>query len=109
MNLIQLQKYALKIKSKYRALEIKRTGKIWTNEQLAQGFIQDVNELMNFVKTKEKNNKNKTIDIKIAHELSDCLWSTLVLAHIYNINLEKSFLGTMSALEMKIDSQIKLR
>jgi NTP pyrophosphatase (non-canonical NTP hydrolase) len=42
------------------------------------------------------------VDRKLAHELSDCLWSVLVLARAYGVDLEKEFLGTMNELEEKM-------
>jgi NTP pyrophosphatase (non-canonical NTP hydrolase) len=30
-------------------------------------------------------------DQKLAHELSDCLWSIIVLSQLYNIDLESAF------------------
>jgi NTP pyrophosphatase (non-canonical NTP hydrolase) len=36
---------------------------------------------------------------KLAHELADCLWSILMLAHLYDIDLERAFLQTMDELE----------
>ena len=42
------------------------------------------------------------VDERLAHELSDCLWSVLVLAKLYDVDLEKEFLGTMAELETKL-------
>ena len=39
---------------------------------------------------------------KLAHELSDCLWSVIVLSHIYDIDLESSFTNTMNKLEQHL-------
>ena len=47
------------------------------------------------------------VDNKLAHELSDCLWSILVLAKKYDADLEASFLKTMDDLEKKIESDQK--
>ena len=41
----------------------------------------------------------------LAHELSDCLWSVLVLADKYGVNLEASFLKTMDQLEKRIKNE----
>jgi NTP pyrophosphatase (non-canonical NTP hydrolase) len=42
------------------------------------------------------------VDAKLAHELSDCLWSVLVLARLYEVDLEREFLSTMRQLEEKL-------
>lgn len=44
-------------------------------------------------------------DEKLAHELADCLWSIIVLAHEYHVDLEKAFLNTMHNLEQTITLQ----
>ena len=36
---------------------------------------------------------------KLGPQLSHCLWSVLVLANMYNIDLEQSFMETMDKLE----------
>jgi len=47
------------------------------------------------------------MDEKFEHELSDCLWSIMILADKYGVDLEYSFLRTMDELEKRIDSQNK--
>ena len=42
------------------------------------------------------------VDAKLAHELSDCLWSVLVLADKYGIDLATEFNKTMDELEARI-------
>ena len=44
------------------------------------------------------------VDRKLAHELSDCLWSVLVLAHAYDVDLEQEFLRTMGELERDLSA-----
>lgn len=88
---------ARQIRDKYAELEKKRDGKEWTNEQLMQGFLGDVEELKTIV-------HSSTIDKeKLGHELSDCLWSIIILSDKYGINLEESFKKTMSDLENRLD------
>lgn len=42
---------------------------------------------------------------KLAHELSDCLWSVIVLANAHGIDLEQTFLHTMDDLEQWIQNR----
>lgn len=70
-------------------------GKEWTDKQLIQGFLKDAKDLLELV----DNNGDKE---KIAHELSDCFWSILVLAHKFNIDIEEAFLNNMDKLEERI-------
>jgi NTP pyrophosphatase (non-canonical NTP hydrolase) len=46
------------------------------------------------------------VDEKLAHELSDCLWSILVLADKYKIDLSKEFKKTMDLLDERIESDL---
>lgn len=64
-----------------------------------QGFVVDVGDLMKLVMAKAGARRVDDVDRKLAHELSDCLWSVLVLARLYDLDLEKEFLQTMAELE----------
>lgn len=98
MEFINIIKKARAIRQKYSALEIQRYGKEWTKEQLMQGFVHDVEELKDLITTNGQNEK-------IAHELSDCLWSIIILADKFGIDLQKAFLKTMDEIDAKIDSK----
>ena len=87
---------AKQIREKYAALEKKRDGKEWTREQILQGFLGDVEDLK-IILTSENID-----DTKLVHELSDCLWSIIILADKYNIDLEASFMKTMDELDNRI-------
>jgi len=67
-----------------------------------QGLVVDVGDLMKLVMAKNGRRNVPDVDRKLAHELSDCLWSVLVLAQAYDVDLEKEFLATMTALEAKL-------
>ncbi len=101
MNLEQLSEKALFIHKKYADSNREKFGREWNNSELAQGFVGDVGDLMKLVMAKEGIREIENVDEKLAHELSDCLWSILVLAHKFDINLETSFLKTMSELETR--------
>ncbi len=105
MNFQQLSKRAIEIRAKYSILEKKKYGKEWTREQIAEGFVGDVGDLIKLVMAKNGVRDIENIDEKLAHELSDCLWCILVLADKYNIDLEKKFIDTMNELEKRIDSE----
>lgn len=102
MDFKQIQKRALEIRQQYNDLETKKNGKPWTNAQLMEGFVGDVGDLMKLIMAKEGIRDIDNLDEKLAHELADCLWSVLVLADKYNVNLEESFLKTMNQLEERI-------
>ena len=106
MDFKQIQQRALEIRNKYTELEIKKNGQSWTNSQIMEGFVVDVGDLMKLVMAKEGAREIDDVDTKLAHELSDCLWSVLVLATKYNVDLETSFLNTMDELEKRIESEV---
>lgn len=102
MNLSDLQKRANEIRELYDKYNLKTKGVQWTRLQLAQGFVGDVGDLQKLVMAKDGLRDIDDIDTKLAHELSDCLWSVFVLAQKYDIDLEKAFLLTMDELEKRI-------
>lgn len=101
-NLTMLQERALEISRKYTELNIKDGRGAWGGKEYVMGFIGDVGDLMKIVMAKENLRGMEDIDAKLAHELGDCLWSVLVLASYYGVQLEKEFLKTMDALEQRI-------
>lgn len=102
MELFSLQKRAVEIRALYDIFNQKENGAAWTRLQLAQGFVGDVGDLQKLVMAKEGLRKIDGVDEKLTHELSDCLWSILVLADKYGVDLDKAFEQTMNELEKRI-------
>jgi NTP pyrophosphatase (non-canonical NTP hydrolase) len=103
MELAQLSRRAAEIRTRYAALEVAQGGAAWSRAELAQGFAGDVGALMKLVMAKEGRRAGPAdIDSRLAHELADCLWSVLVLADAYGIDLEQAFLATTAELEARI-------
>jgi len=98
---------ALIVREKFSQYEIKNTGQEWTKEQILQGFVVDVGDLVKICMAKEGYRHIEDADQKLSHELSDCLWSIIILAHKYDIDLEKSFIETMDELSKKLDIKNK--
>lgn len=91
MNFSDLEKSALQLNELYEQLEIERYGRVWTMQELALGFVGDVGDLAKLI---QAHAGVRTIDdckAKLGHELSDCLWSILVLANKCGIDLEAEF------------------
>lgn len=102
MSFKELQQRALEIRSKYAELNQKKYGREWTREEMAQGFVGDVGDLMKLVMAKAGIRETENVDERMAHELSDCLWSILVLADEYDVDMEASFHKTMDEIEKRI-------
>lgn len=103
MELAQLTERALQVRQRLAESERARRGREWTREELMQGFVVDVGDLMKLVMAKAGARPVDDVDRKLAHELADCLWSVLVLAELYGVDLEKEFLATMAGLEARLD------
>lgn len=102
MNLQDLIERARVIRLKYAEFETARNGREWSGEELALGFVGDVGDLMKLIQAKEGIRSADNVDDALAHELSDCLWSVIVLADKYGVDLEKSFNKTMDQLEERL-------
>lgn len=102
MDLADLSARASVVRERYAALETRLHGRPWTREQLMAGFVVDVGDLMKLVMAKAGARRVDGVDAKLEHELADCLWSVLVLAKAYDVDLERAFLRTMADLEAKI-------
>src|SRR3712207_3193091 len=104
MNTIQeLMQRAEEIREKYEELNAKNGKEAWRIRDYAMGYVGDVGDLMKLVMAKENLRDIPDVDEKLGHELADCLWSILVLANYYGIDLEKEFETTMQTIERRIE------
>lgn len=102
-----LQKRALEIREKYAALERAKYGREWTPAEIMAGFVGDVGDLSKLTMAKAGIREKDDLDEKVAHELADCLWSVLVLAERYGVDIEATFTKTMDELETRIAKEQK--
>lgn len=94
---------AKKIRTSYSELEKEKYGKEWTSQNIMEGFVGDVGDLMKIVMAKEGLREMDDIDEKLSHELADCLWSILILSDKYGVDIEQAFEQTMNELEERMD------
>ncbi|MBX3086085.1 MAG: nucleotide pyrophosphohydrolase [Anaerolineae bacterium] len=94
---------ATEIRARYAEMETARHGRSWTDEEIALGFMGDVGDLMKLIQAKNGVRAIDDVDHKLAHELADCLWSVMTLAHAYQIDLERAFLSTMDEIEQHLN------
>lgn len=106
MKYEELQKRALEIRAKYDTLNKTKGRPAWTAGDFMAGFVGDVGELSELVMAKRGMRDVEDVDAKLAHELVDCLWSVIVLADKYNIDLPQEFGKTMDALDARIQKQL---
>ncbi len=101
MDFEDLLKRAVAVRAKYDELNASR-GVTWNEQNLMSGFVGDVGDLSKIIMAKHGLRSMDDIDAKLAHELADCLWSVLVLADKYNINLADVFMSSMDELDARI-------
>lgn len=102
MELAKLTTRALELHRRFNETAAARGSRPWTREEIMQGFVGDVGDLMKLVMAKTGARPAADLDRQLAHELSDCLWSVLVLAKLYDVDLEKEFFATMKDIEAKL-------
>lgn len=91
MNFSDLEKAALRLNDLYEELEVKRWGRVWTTQELALGFVGDVGDLAKLIQAHAGVRDIDDCTAKLGHELSDCLWSVIVLANKCGIDLQAEF------------------
>lgn len=104
MNIDELTKQALVIKDKYALKNTTSGHKEWSAKEFMLGFVGDVGDLAKLIMAKENLRHIDNVDAKLSHELADNLWSILVLAEHYGVNLEVEFAKTMGELEKRISA-----
>ena len=106
MTLDEAREKALEVRHLYDQLETKRYGRSWSTGEIALGLVGDVGDLAKLIMAHEGIRHIEGYEDKLGYELSDCLWSILVLAERCGIDLEKEFLKTMGELRQRISNQI---
>ncbi|MET4643361.1 NTP pyrophosphatase (non-canonical NTP hydrolase) [Streptomyces atratus] len=105
MDLNELQRRALRIHDLYDELNLRERGRVWTREEFMLGLVGDVGDLAKIVMAQEGARDMPGGRAALEHELADCLWSVLVLAHRYDVDLEAAFLHTMDELAQSITAR----
>jgi NTP pyrophosphatase (non-canonical NTP hydrolase) len=95
------------VRQRYRALNAAQGKREWEIRDYAMGFVGDVGDLQKLVMAKENLRTIDGVDEKLAHELADCLWSVLVIARHYDVDLERAFRTTMRELTEHIDGELE--
>ena len=106
MTYQELLDTAVRVRGKYNQLNTRDHGGAWNGDKLMAGFVGDVGDLSKIIMAKSGYRAMDDIDEKLKHELSDCLWSILVLASYYNIDLESQFVKSMNSLEARVETEL---
>ena len=89
---------ALAVRGEFAGFEVRNYGREWTTEELTLGLMKDVGDLAALVQASEGVRHAEDVGQAIGHELSDCLWSVIVLADRLGVDLEAAFTQTMDGL-----------
>ncbi|MET7814282.1 MazG nucleotide pyrophosphohydrolase domain-containing protein [Streptomyces sp. NPDC005395] len=107
MDLDELRRSAMRIHDLYDELNRQERGRVWTREEFMLGFMGDAGDLAKLVLAQEGARTSRPDGrAALEHELADCLWSVLILAHRYGIDLESAFVRTMEELEEAISARL---
>ena len=106
VELSDLIKRAVEVRNKYDTLNKEKRNITWNEQDLMAGFVGDVGDLSKIIMAKHGLRAMDDIDAKLAHELSDCLWSILVLSDKYGIDISSEFQKTMNELDERINSEL---
>jgi NTP pyrophosphatase (non-canonical NTP hydrolase) len=77
----------------------------WTREELVLGFVGDVGDLAKLAMAADGVSDMPGGRAALGHELTDCLWCVLVLAHLHEIDLAADFDRTTGELETTFRTQ----
>ena len=97
---------AMRVRSLFAEVDASHSRRTWTTDEVMLGFVGDVGDLAKLVLGKSGVRPRPDLDDALAHELADCLWSLLVLANEYEINLEGSFTDLMTELECSLGEKL---
>lgn len=107
-DLADLTREAIRIRERYDKLNVEQGRQGWTKEDVMLGFVGDVGDLSKLVMAAEGIRGALTEDggpdseDALRHELADCLWSVLVLARLYNVDIEAEFDNLIRELDKRI-------
>lgn len=106
MNFNDLEASALRLNELYEQLEVKLYGRAWTTQELALGFVGDVGDLAKLIQANAGVRKIDDCKAKLGHELSDCLWSILVLANKCGIDLQAEYSRNTRELSEHVSNEL---
>jgi NTP pyrophosphatase (non-canonical NTP hydrolase) len=97
---------AMQVHSLYDELNLRIRGRTWTREEFMLGLVGDIGDLAKLVMAEEGARSVAGGRAALEHELADCLWSVLVLAELYNVDLVAAFDRTIDELKVHIQREL---
>jgi NTP pyrophosphatase (non-canonical NTP hydrolase) len=99
MEFQKLINRAMDLRRQYAEKEKQLYRSPLTDEDIAQGFAGDVNNLVKLVMAEHGKREIADSKEKLEAQLAHCLWSVIVLAKMQDIDLERAFMEAMDRLE----------
>lgn len=99
MEFQKLVNRAMDLRRQYEEKETKLYGSPSTDEDIAQAFAGDANNLVKFIMAQHGKRDIPNSKEKLEAQLAHCLWSVIVLAKLRGIDLEQAFMEAMDRLE----------
>lgn len=93
---------AMEVRELYADFERRTYGQEWSASDLMAGLVVDVGDLTRLVMASQGARVVADVEEGLAHELSDCLWSVLVLARRLEVDLGPAFVAVMHDLETSL-------
>lgn len=106
MTIQQMTEQAKSIRSLFAEADAAQSSRSWTTDEVMLGFVGDVGDLAKLVLGKAGVRPRADLDSALSHELADCLWSLLVLADEYDVDLENAFSSLMLELKESLESRL---
>jgi NTP pyrophosphatase (non-canonical NTP hydrolase) len=108
MDLASLQSCAVDIAKLYDRHNVDAGRGAWSTGDLALGFMGDVGDLAKLVMAVDGRRDIEGARARLGHELADCLWSVLVLADRYGVDLVDEFQTMTSEIENDLSPAVEL-
>jgi NTP pyrophosphatase (non-canonical NTP hydrolase) len=99
MDLVELQNRAVETAALYDRGHVAAGRRPWDADEFMMGFVGDVGDLAKLVMAVDGRREIPDARERLGHELADCLWSVLVLAQRYGIDLEEEFARMTAGIE----------
>jgi NTP pyrophosphatase (non-canonical NTP hydrolase) len=97
---------ALAVRDHYDELQEKDGQPRWDVSDRMAGFIGDAGDLSKLIMMKQGRRRAvEDLDVALKHEVTDCLWSVIVIADELGMDLEGEFSKTMDELHARIERQ----
>lgn len=106
MKFSALEETALHLNRLYEELETRLYGRPWTVEELMLGLVGDIGDLAKLIQANEGVRSIDNHKSKLGHELSDCLWSIIVLANKCGVDLEFEFSKNIQELTKHVSEKL---